>query len=135
MKKNFSYFFAVVFSVSMLIFSCAGTSGAKADKKHPQAPVVRAFDDWQYKGFGKEYPEWAELALEGKTEELQKYFSHEDMELVIVTAEGVDSDMCRHLIAEKSYSEEEAWLVEETWVRKTDDNMYVYIKIFLMRRS
>lgn len=142
MKKglSFSGFFCLLFAAFLIMLtSCASTN--KADSVlNSQDQFVSRFDDWQYRGFGKEYPEWAELVLDEKNEELQEYFSginKDGLELCVVKVEGTDSDMCRHKIAELSYSEEEAWMVEETWVRLNADyygqveNPYVYIRIFL----
>ena len=54
------------------------------------------FDDWQYKGFGKEYPLWAEAALSDDVDMLKQYFpqiSQNEMELDIQKSNGTNSDM------------------------------------------
>lgn len=142
MKKGLSLsgFLLLLFTASFHIFTgCASTNKADSgfDTLNQAAP---RFDDWQYRGFGKEYPEWAQLVLDEKFEELKDYFSSinkDGLDLCVIKVDGTDSDMCRHKINEVSYSEEEAWMIEETWVRLNEqyygqmENPYVYIRIFL----
>jgi hypothetical protein len=143
MKKGLSIsgLFCLLFAASLLMLTgCASTNKSDSILQEQEFSVVR-FDDWQYRGFGKEYPEWVELVLDEKHAELEEYFSDinkDGLELCVVKVEGSDSDMCRHKITELSYSEEEAWMIEETWVRLNSDyygqleNPYVYIRIFLI---
>ena len=145
MKKNFCMAYLIRLALVAAVFFVTGcASTQKSDSALQTAQDVQRFDDWQYRGFGKEYPDWAELVLDEKFEELKEYFSSinkDGLNLNVIKVDGTDSDMCRHKITEVSYSEEEAWMIEETWVRLNEqyygqlENPYVYIRIFLTGRK
>ena len=64
MKKGF-YVISVLFLLFSCLFAtgCASTGagkGAETEEAFVEPPL---FLDWQYKGFGQEYPQWAEQAL------------------------------------------------------------------------
>ncbi|MBO4532080.1 MAG: hypothetical protein J5726_00070 [Treponema sp.] len=141
MKKNFCTANLIRLVLAAAVFFVTGCASTKKQDSALKTPEdIQRFDDWQYRGFGKEYPEWAQLVLDEKFEELKDYFSYinkDGLDLCVIKVDGTDSDMCRHKINEVSYTEEEAWLIEETWVRLNEqyygqlENPYVYIRIFL----
>jgi len=133
----------VLFSL-FLITGCATTENVSSSESPDEIiPIIPVFDDWQYKGFGKEYPQWMEYALYEDKDNLSKVFPQllqPDFEINIMIFEGSDSDMCRHKADEVTYDESEAWLVTESWARinyeyEVRDRPYVYIKIFLMKKQ
>ena len=106
----------------------------------------RLFSDWQYKGFGSEYPVWAETVLSGDEESIYSYFSefNELNKPIIITTQDSNLDICKILADEKcsqmSLTDEEN-LVTETWVKinprvsaNSDsegvENPYIYIKLY-----
>ena len=141
MKKNLCTANLIRLVLAAAVFFVSGCASTKKQDSALKTPEdIQRFDDWQYRGFGKEYPEWAQLVLDEKFEELKDYFSYinkDGLNLCVIKVDGTDSDMCRHKINEVSYTEEEAWLIEETWVRLNEqyygqlENPYVYIRIFL----
>lgn len=144
MKK--SKFFAF-FLAAFVFFGCGTTSvdSSKngADLSEETEVQIMMFDDWQYKGFGKEYPLWAEAALSDDVDMLKQYFpqiSQNEMELDIQKSNGTNSDMCKRRAENNGYTEDEAWLLEETWVRingeyQSLNEPYTYIKLFLKKNK
>ena len=94
MKKYF-----LLLTLCLFITACASTSSDSQEvEEEPQIPQL--FSDWQYRGFGQEYPLWAEAALnEGDSETIEIRF-------------GQNIDM---LIPHES-EELESNVVKETWV-------------------
>ena len=114
-----------------------------ASKKQPEdvdiileaEPVELFFSDWQYSGFGSEYPQWAEAFLLGQN---QNNLS-QNQDLIVITADGENVDICKFLADEKSSEFSAENLVNETWVIINQNyegfenpytNPYVYIKIY-----
>ena len=53
----------VTFLVCLLFFGCASNGSAKGNSRENLEPQPPLFEDWQYKGFGQEYPLWAEAVI------------------------------------------------------------------------
>ena len=83
----------------LFITSCASNSGGSdTHEQEPQIPLF--FADWQYRGFGQEYPFWAESALkEGPSATIEIKFG-ENLDVLIP----------------HEYEEIESHVVKETWV-------------------
>ena len=47
----------------LFITACASTGAGKSAKGDDIFEAPPLFLDWQYRGFGQEYPQWAEDAL------------------------------------------------------------------------
>ncbi len=98
--------------------SCASTGGKNSDKTDdiPEEPML--FADWQYRGFGQDYPYWAESALkEGESAAVQIQF-----------AQNLD------MLISHEAEESESNAVQETWVYidpyyEEYEYRYAYIKI------
>lgn len=108
----------VLFMLCLFATGCASTGGKNHDKSDNTPSIPLLFADWQYKGFGKEYPLWAENALkQGETETIQIQF-------------GQNLDM----LIPHEYEEAESNVVKETWVYidpyyEEYEYRYAYIKI------
>ena len=88
----------ILFFLSACLFlSACATTGSKTGQIEdiPQEPLL--FADWQYKGFGEEYPQWAEDALKNEAQS------------EISISFGSDLDMLLH-------HDSDASVVAETWV-------------------
>ena len=53
----------LLFLVSLFFVSCASTGAGKSAKGDDIFEAPPLFLDWQYRGFGQEYPQWAEELL------------------------------------------------------------------------
>ena len=127
---------------SILIFSCASTG--KTDDSTPQQPqeiientaeepVIPRFDDWEYRGFGKELPDWAEAAVDLDYQTLQKSFPGKD--LLIIQGFGTNLDMCESDSYQKAPYPEEAEFLDALWVRinaeyEQMEKPYISIRLF-----
>lgn len=63
--------------IALSAASCASTDKSASDKKGTDKPeeVPLLFEDWQYRGFGSEYPAWCEVILLDKDfKELKEFF-------------------------------------------------------------
>ena len=120
-----------------IVFSGCASKGKPEDEDIilEAEPVVLFFSDWQYSGFGSEYPQWAEAFLLGQN---QNNLS-QNQDLIVITADGENVDICKFLADEKSSEFSAENLVNETWVIINQNyegfenpytNPYVYIKIY-----
>ena len=117
----------LLFLVSLFFISCASTgSGKSAQDDVFEAPPL--FLDWQYKGFGQEYPQWAEDALkEGESSTVTIQFG-QNLDMLIP-----------HEYEETEEAEEnEENVVKQTWVYidpyyEDYEERYVYIRVVALR--
>lgn len=88
-----------------MLASCATTGNAAVQdihKEKKQAQKKLLFEDWKYKGFGKELPVWFEAAYKGDVEKVKKTIANpNNYKIAILTSAGVNSDQ-----AEKSLLEQ-----------------------------
>ncbi|MBO4630092.1 MAG: hypothetical protein J5687_09100 [Treponema sp.] len=107
----------------LFITACASTGAGKSAQDDVfEAPPL--FLDWQYKGFGQEYPQWAEDALkEGESATVTIQFG-QNLDMLIP-----------HEQEEAEEAEENAEnVVKQTWVYidpyyEDYEERYVYIRI------
>jgi len=124
MRKLFitSLFALAIFS----IISCASSVKSEnqdnlnkteedSKNKEKEEAVIPRFDDWEYKGFGKELPGWIEAAVDSDYQKLKEFFP--DKELLIIQGFGSNSDMCESDSYQKSPYPEEAEFLAALWVR------------------
>ncbi len=95
MKNKVSFmFFAILLVLCLLFTGCASTGDGNAKNVDdlPEEPPL--FSDWQYKGFGQEYPVWAEEVLkEGASSTISIQFGqnldmlipHEELESNVIS--------------------------------------------------
>ena len=110
--------------------ACASKARAEDQDMILEAQPVPLFLDWQYSGFGSEYPQWAEAFLLGQALE---------PELVGIIADGENVDICKSLADQESSAFDDQNLINESWVvinpsyqafENPYTNPYVYIKIY-----
>ena len=112
-KKTF-----LLLLTSLLFAGCASTTAGRGTEPEDIFEEPRLFADWQYKGFGQEYPQWAEDSLkEGESERVEIHF-------------GQNLDM---LIPHED-EETETNVIKETWVYidpyyEEYEERYVYITL------
>ena len=117
----------LLFLVSLFFVSCASTgAGKSAQDDVSEAPPL--FLDWQYKGFGQEYPQWAEDALkEGESSTVTIQFG-QNLDMLIP-----------HEYEETEEAEENTEnVVKQTWVYidpyyEDYEERYVYIRVVALR--
>ena len=81
MKTKVCAIIAALFIECLLITGCASTDSGKNPQDIQEPELL--FLDWQYKGFGQEYPLWAEDVLkEGASETVDIKFG-EDLDMLI----------------------------------------------------
>ena len=92
MKTFYRTFLPLLFFI--VFISCATTTAAgdnHIEKK--QNPKKLLFEDWKYKGFGRELPVWFEAAYKDDVSEISKIVKElSGHELLIVRGEGINSD-------------------------------------------
>ena len=129
----------VLFLALCIVFSSCASTGAKhSSQKEPELP---AFLDWQYNGFGSEYPLWCEAALKNDVKALKEYFPQlegRENDLQILLTAGDDIDMCTHNAMENDSYAKVSELVAQTWVLTSGKNKqypdkYIYIKLYLAK--
>lgn len=118
----------IICALSALIVSaysgCATSSSAAAPSKaassasKPQAKSTSKntdyFDDWKYKGFGMQLPQWVQPAIEGKKDKVVKYFpDYTADQIEIVTASGINVDQSENKLEKTS----DRVLIDGFWVR------------------
>lgn len=146
MRKSF--LLIICLSFCAVIVGCASTAEIPVSiEEEIVEPVevvkVPYFDDWQYRGFGVEYPEWAEMAYDNDILALKEEFpvmQQEEFDISIEKIYGSNLDICKRKAESVVYSENEAFPVAETWVCVNIDyekleESYVYIKVFLVNKE
>ena len=80
-NKVYAILTALLFGCFFLS-GCASTSGSKTGKGDDfvEPPL---FADWQYKGFGQEYPQWAEDALKEESSSTVEIQFGENLDMLI----------------------------------------------------
>ena len=128
--------------ISVFIISCTTTNSTTKDtdsksqeiiEKQPEEQIIPRFDDWEYRGFGKALPDWAEAAVDLDYQTLQKSFP--DKNLLIIQGFGSNPDMCESDSYQKAPYPEEAEFLDALWVRinaeyKQMDKPYISIRLF-----
>ena len=118
----------LLFLVSLFFISCASTgagNSAKGDDVFEEPPL---FLDWQYRGFGQEYPQWAEDALK----------AGESSTVTIQFGQNLDM-LIPHEYEETEEAEQNAEnIVKQTWVYidpyyEDYEERYVYIRVVALR--
>ena len=100
MKNLKSLFLLLLLIISLS--ACATTASSEAHNEKTQSHKKLLFEDWKYKGFGKELPVWFEAAYKGDVEKVKKTIANpNNYKFAILTSAGVNSDQ-----AEKSLLEQ-----------------------------
>lgn len=147
MKKILKLLFA---SIILIFFEgCASTpssvdneiSSPSEIKNKQEVKKLRSkedkYDNWQYKGFGKDVPEWVEVLLsdavdaQSKPEKMLKYFPEiETPNITCVTFSSDNLDQAENQLKERIaelYSEYH--LCDKFWVRRKSDKTYFSVAV------
>lgn len=91
MKTLLKTFLSLLFII--MLASCATTSAGDNHIEKKQTSEKLLFEDWKYRGFGQEMPVWLEAAFENDVSAVKNAVPElSDKEVVIVRAEGINSD-------------------------------------------
>lgn len=161
MKRSFNIkFFCLVFIVLFLCLEsplfAAGKKQKKSDKAKNSVKTEKVeksektvkpekndarFDDWKYKGFGKELPEWIEAAVDGKEKEVLRKINLEGLEEIqIFTASGINVDQSEEKLKNQLKEIQlpgEKKLIEAFWVRVNQNKNEVeepYITVLIYEK-
>jgi hypothetical protein len=120
---------------------CASSSSAAASSKAAATSKSQArstskntdiFDDWKYKGFGMQLPQWVQPAIEGKKDKVVKYFpDYTADQIEIVTASGINVDQSENKLEKTSGRVllDGFWVRLNTQVNKTEEP-YITVLIY-----
>ena len=107
----------LLFLVSLFFVSCASTGAGKSAQGDDVFVEPPLFLDWQYKGFGQEYPQWAEDALkEGDSAAITIQFS-ENLDMLIP-----------HEYEETEENVKQTWVYIDPYYEEYEER-YVYITL------
>lgn len=136
----------------ILITGCASKGSNDSEQIIEESEEIFLFSDWQYRGFGQEYPLWAESALKNDIQSLIEFFpelegKESQIEITVQFGKNVDMLTNHETVKNDVLPEEEvledldapetlpaAKVYAETWVyinpdyNEYEDN-YAYIKI------
>ena len=118
MKKGF-YVISVLFLLFSCLFAtgCASTGAGKGAETEDAFVEPPLFLDWQYKGFGQEYPQWAEDALkEGASAAITIQFG-ENLDMLIP-----------HEYEETEENVKQTWVYIDPYYEEYEER-YVYITL------
>lgn len=97
MKTLLKTFLSLLFII--MLASCATTSAGDNHIEKKQNPEKLLFEDWKYRGFGQEMPVWLEAAFENDVSAVKNAVPElSDKEVVIVRAEGINSDQADKIL-------------------------------------
>ena len=114
--KVFTALFLLFFSLSA--FSCASSKVSKSQPEGEKEEEPLLFADWQYKGFGQEYPQWAESALkEGPSSTIEIHFGENLDMLLSHEAEEADENIVKQI-----------WVYIDPYYEEYEER-YVYITL------
>lgn len=100
----------VLFLLIFLLASCASTPSSESSNSK--------YDDWKYKGFGSDIPEWFEPASANNKAAVRRSLPELDsVEFLIFKETGVNVDQAQAKILE-SNDLSEYKLYDDFWVRK-----------------
>ena len=121
-----------LFSLCLFLTACASTGSNKKSAAEPEIPQL--FADWQYRGFGQEYPFWAESVLNNDYESLVQFFPElegklEEIQVAVQFGQNVD------MFSQYEISDEDQKVLGETWVfidpyYESYEESYAYIKLW-----
>ncbi len=118
---------------------CASNSSSVPEQEKKTAPSYKSeksasrFDDWKYKGFGMNLPEWVDAAVDGRIEKTAKLLNRNPEQIEILTETGINVDQSEDKL--KNQIPQDSKLIEGFWVRlntqvnKTDEP-YITILIY-----
>lgn len=101
--------------------------------KNNQTREKLLIDDWKYKGFGNELPEWVIPALEEDVSEIKKIIPElSESQVIVLKAEGYNHDQAEMALAEQE-KPENFTCYDSFWVRissKVNEKTYISISVY-----
>lgn len=150
MKKIFRILFLLMISITFL--SCATTSSDTGVSDAVSAPEEKSsntenrrkeeklrFNDWKYRGFGKELPDWVEPAIDNKINVLKKTVPElsSASAIKILKGTGDNSDQAEQsvkvLVEELKNEDSEFIKYDNFWVlenKNTLDMPYISVYVY-----
>lgn len=120
----------VIFIAVVLCTGCASKDESKKSEVTVEAPVDisgPAFDDWRYKGFGKEIPLWFFYAFEddiaGVVESRNDLSEADIPSLEIFTGDALNADQAEKLILQFLESHD-CGCVDTFWAKLCDESEF-----------
>ena len=120
--------------ISLFLSACASKAGSKDKTQGDLEAQPLLFADWKYKGFGQEYPLWAEAVLKGEVERAGDLLGLSLLsgEAVAYKADVYYGENLDILLKYEDPSDEN--LIKETWCYldsyyEQSENKYVYITL------
>lgn len=103
----------------IMLASCATTSAGDTHIEKKQGQKKLLFEDWKYRGFGQELPDWVEAAYHNKTDKIIDTVQElNEKEVLILRGEGVNSDQAeRNLELAESGISDEYTFFDSSWIR------------------
>ena len=113
MKNKVIAMTCLLFVCMIGITGCASTKAGKTGQSLEEEQKPPLFLDWKYKGFGQEYPLWAEAALAHDAEGLVQFFpeltgKENQIKISVVFSDNFDVLLYNEALAED--------VLARTWV-------------------
>jgi len=127
--------------------SCATTNTAvpaSSNTENKQKTEKLRFDDWKYKGFGKELPYWADAAASSDSKLLKKIVPelNNAKTVTVLLGYGENSDQAeqsaKNLLKEKLTQDDLLQFFDSIWVREnieTKKTDMPYISIYILYKE
>ena len=114
----------LLFLVSLFFISCASTGAGRTGSSDDVFEEPPLFLDWQYKGFGEEYPQWAEDALKEADSSAITIQFGENLDMLIPHEyEEVDGN-----------TEKQIWVYIDPYYDEYEKR-YAYIRVVALRQA
>ena len=142
--KKIGFFLLAAF-LALGFISCASNqvvTDSAAKKNNKQTEEKLRFEDWKYKGFGKELPLWVEAAVDGDLPALKKTVLElqkaSNIKILTGTGENADQaeqtakELVNNLVTQESdwILYDNFWVLEyERTINKPYISLYVYYQL------
>lgn len=133
MKRIVFFFLPLVF----ILFFAGCASNQLSNTENKQTEEKLRFEDWKYKGFGYELPDWVEPAIEEKKSKVIKYQPElADSTVEIFSGRGINIDQAdaaakeaaSNAMAESGQIYE---LYDNYWVKEWGEVESPYISVYI----
>ncbi|MCR4578850.1 MAG: hypothetical protein K5681_00740 [Treponema sp.] len=127
--------FFTVLVVGLFIFAgCASTPSEGVQKEKNLNQKKLRYDDWKYMGFGREIPEWVELAINNNPSKIKKLIPElAEAEIEVRSAAGINIDQAEESLLELGIPEGFS-VYDSFWVRQGKSVEKPYIAVAIYRR-
>ena len=136
MKTRFCLTFFLLFI--LLLSACATTApGSDAYIEKKQSGKKLLFEDWKYKGFGRELPVWFEAAYHNDLEKIRQILPELAFrEIIILRAEGINSDQADKILKIKEEESSSEYTVYDAgWALQRKGKHETYIALAVLYKQ